>query len=470
MELKLDRNKTYGLALEGGGAKGAYQIGAWKALREAGIRFSAVSGTSVGALNGAMIVMDDLEKAENVWNNIHFSQVMDVDDEEMRRLMNRDIPLSELKSTLRSVADIVRNRGFDVTPLRNWVAEVVDADKICHSDTDFFIVTYSLSDHQELELKASDLDEDELCDMLLASAYLPAFRLEKLGGKYYADGGVQDVVPIHALVENGCKDIIALRIFGFGIEKRFRIPDDVHVTTIGPTVDLGNILNFDAEQSRKNMRLGYFDAQRVLYGLYGSTYYIDRTMSEDAARQQLLEYLGTDDGSLRTFHEKTLPQIAKALKCDGDYYDLLIAVLEHDAKELGIASERIMTDMELLQAILSQPEPPEAILPAQGSDTPAVTRRPPRPKPPKKSRPRPPSCRRTLKSTSTVSSARYGRAATGPARRKTLRRKPPLMRQRNKYTNAPGRPHGRPLFKLRSARNRLEIMDFHGPRVSACKC
>ena len=108
MELKLDRNKTYGLALEGGGAKGAYQIGAWKALREAGIRFSAVSGTSVGALNGAMIVMDDLQKAEDVWNNIHFSQVMDVDDEEMRRLMTRDIPLSELKSTLRSVAEIIR--------------------------------------------------------------------------------------------------------------------------------------------------------------------------------------------------------------------------------------------------------------------------------------------------------------------------------------------------------------------------
>ena len=198
MELKLDRNKTYGLALEGGGAKGAYQIGAWKALREAGIRFSAVSGTSVGALNGAMIVMDDLQKAEDVWNNIHFSQVMDVDDEEMRRLMTRDIPLSELKGTLRSVAEIIRNRGFDVTPLRKWVAEVVDADKVCNSDTDFFIVTYSLSDHQELELRASDLSRDELCDMLLASAYLPAFRLEKLGGKYYADGGVQDVVPIHA--------------------------------------------------------------------------------------------------------------------------------------------------------------------------------------------------------------------------------------------------------------------------------
>lgn len=157
------------------------------------------------------------------------------------------------------------------------------------------------------------------------------------------------------------------------MKSSFRIPDDVHVTTIGPTVDLGNILNFDAEQSRQNMRLGYFDAQRVLYGLYGSSYYIDRTMSEDTARQQLLEYLGQDEGSLRTFHEKTLPQIAKALKCDGDYYDLLIAVLEHDAKELGIESERIMTDMELLQAILAQPEPPEAILPAPGAGRPAET-------------------------------------------------------------------------------------------------
>ena len=48
-------------------------------------------------------------------------------------------------------------------------------------------------------------------------------------------------------------------------------------------------------------------------------------------------------------------------------------MLEHDAKELGIESERIMTDMELLQAILAQPEPPEAILPAQEPDAPTET-------------------------------------------------------------------------------------------------
>lgn len=356
MELKLDLSKTYGLALEGGGAKGAYQVGAWQALREAGLKISAVSGTSVGALNGAMIVMDAPEEAARMWANIHFSQVMDVDDAEMARLMHGNLTLPELKSTLHSVADIVRNRGFDVTPLRNWMAEVIDEEKVRNSDIDFFIVTYSLSDRKELELKARDLEPGELYDMLLASAYLPAFRLEKLGGKYYADGGVQDVVPIHALVENGCKDILALRIFGFGIEKRFKIPEDVNVTTIGPTVDLGNILNFDAEQSRQNLRLGYFDAQRLLYGLYGKTYYIDRTFTEDEARARLVEYVGTGSSSLRELHEKTLPLLARDLDCKGDYYDLLIAAMEHDALEFGIPQFEIMTDAALFDTLMEQPD------------------------------------------------------------------------------------------------------------------
>ncbi|MBQ3955018.1 MAG: patatin-like phospholipase family protein, partial [Clostridia bacterium] len=70
MELKIDPNISYALALEGGGAKGAYQIGVWRALRQAGIRIAAVAGSSVGSLNGAMIAMGNLEKAEELWKNI----------------------------------------------------------------------------------------------------------------------------------------------------------------------------------------------------------------------------------------------------------------------------------------------------------------------------------------------------------------------------------------------------------------
>ena len=86
IKLQLDLSKEYGIVLEGGGAKGAYQIGAWRALREAGIRIKGAAGTSVGALNGALICMDDFEKAERIWENISYSRVMDVDDELMERL------------------------------------------------------------------------------------------------------------------------------------------------------------------------------------------------------------------------------------------------------------------------------------------------------------------------------------------------------------------------------------------------
>lgn len=52
--------KPYGLILAGGGAKGAYQIGAWKAMRELDIEFEAIAGASIGAINGAMIAQGDL--------------------------------------------------------------------------------------------------------------------------------------------------------------------------------------------------------------------------------------------------------------------------------------------------------------------------------------------------------------------------------------------------------------------------
>lgn len=48
MEAKIDLSKEYGIVLEGGGARGAYQIGAWKALREAGIRIRGIAGATSG--------------------------------------------------------------------------------------------------------------------------------------------------------------------------------------------------------------------------------------------------------------------------------------------------------------------------------------------------------------------------------------------------------------------------------------
>jgi hypothetical protein len=66
-----------GLVLGGGGAKGAYQIGCWRALRESGIvTFEAIAGTSVGALNAVLVAQGEFGEAESIWHNMSFSRVL----------------------------------------------------------------------------------------------------------------------------------------------------------------------------------------------------------------------------------------------------------------------------------------------------------------------------------------------------------------------------------------------------------
>ena len=125
MKPVIDLDKEYGIVLEGGGAKGAYQVGAWKALREAGVKIKGIAGTSVGALNGALMCMGDLELAERVWSNLTYSQVMDVEDEKMQQLLEREMPFWEAIS---NVFERMGEGGLDVTPLKDLLLEVVDEE------------------------------------------------------------------------------------------------------------------------------------------------------------------------------------------------------------------------------------------------------------------------------------------------------------------------------------------------------
>lgn len=350
MELKIDNSKTYAIALEGGGAKGGYEIGVWQALDEAGIKYNAVSGTSVGALNGGLMAMRDLPRAIDAWNNMKLGKVIELDEEQeenLSRAFNGDIGLDDVQRLIPEALEIIKNRGLDVAPLRAWVREVVDAKAIKESDVELYIATVSITDRKALEVKVNDLPEDQICDMLLASAYHPTFKLEKLGGKFYADGGFVDTLPLHALVTNGYKDIIAVRIPGIGHNRRFKMPDDVNVTYIATNADLGGVLNFDAEQSRRDMAIGYLDAKRVLYGLYGKHYYIERSMTDREALNMLLDSLETGV-NLRQFCERDLPRVARHLDAEGDYYELLIAVLEDAAAKQDIDNMRIYKDTELV--------------------------------------------------------------------------------------------------------------------------
>ncbi|MGN0803325.1 MAG: patatin-like phospholipase family protein [Candidatus Faecivicinus sp.] len=362
MDLKLDNSKNYAVVLEGGGARGAYQVGVWRALDEAGIRYNAVAGSSVGALNGAMMAMHRLQQAEDLWKNIRFSQVMNVDDDMMKNLF--DLKLSEInfRELARRALAILKSGGFDIAPLRELLSDVVDEDAIRNSDVDFYIATYSLSDRRELYLLAKDIEPGAIQDMLLASAYYPAFRNEPLGGKRYIDGGVQDVLPLKPLIDHSCKDILAIRVFGFGVERRIEIPGDVHITTIAPTQKLGPVMNFDNELSREQYRLGYFDGKRTLYGLAGQRYYIDPTWNEAEAYERLIalvrrfELYHDQPHSLRDLNEAVLPQLARKVRADGGYQDVLIRCLECMAEAAEIDPFEIMTDSEFEQRVLARAE------------------------------------------------------------------------------------------------------------------
>ena len=152
----IDLNKEYGLVFDGGGARGAYQIGAWRALSEAGVKISAVAGTSVGALNGALVCMGDLEKAGHIWKEMAFSRVMDVDDELMEQFFDGEASIREiLKGLWKKLAD----GGIDITPLKELIHEVVDEEKIRKCGKEFCLLTFSVSDMKELDLSIEDIPE-----------------------------------------------------------------------------------------------------------------------------------------------------------------------------------------------------------------------------------------------------------------------------------------------------------------------
>lgn len=369
-KLQLDPTKEYGIVLEGGGAKGAYQVGAWAALLEAGIKIKGIAGTSVGALNGALMCMDDLDRAEKLWDNISWSQVMDVDDAWIEQWKARDFSSISIHELLAEGKKILKDRGLDITPLKTLIENTIDEDKILGSEKEFFVSTISLSDRRPLIVNMKELAEGEMKDMLLASAYLPGFKRERLGGKLYVDGGGANNVPVDVLVEHGYQNIIVIRIYGLGYdtEKSFVAPEDVSLYHIAPRQNLGGILEFDKKKARRNRKLGYLDGKRMLYGLAGKRYYIDASGSEAyyfdrmmSEAELLKAYLMRgilqeeieEPSGYRRYTEVIFPRLAQefGLEKDWDYRDLYVSVLEHLAGKLRISRMKVYSVPELLMKI-----------------------------------------------------------------------------------------------------------------------
>lgn len=352
--LRIDVNRKYGVVLEGGGAKGAYQIGALRALKELDVNIKAVVGTSVGALNGVFVVQDDLDKAVELWENIKYSHVIDVEDDLLERITKLDFKDLDFKKIFNRIIQVIIDRGVDVTPLKKMIAEAVDEEKVRSSEIEFGLVTISLSDRKPLELFISDIEKGRLHDFLLASSYLPVFKNERLHGIRYLDGGFYNNSPMSMLIDRGYKNIIVIKIKGFGLDKKSDLKD-INVFEIAPSENLGGILEFDNNKANYNINLGYFDTIRRVKGLKGNHFYIDIDKDETYFIEKIIQVKDKEKycrlGNLRNksvnraILEDVIPRLAKRLgiKDKWDYCDFVIYLLEHFGKKLKLERFRIYT-------------------------------------------------------------------------------------------------------------------------------
>lgn len=353
----------YGVALEGGGARGAYHIGALKALMENGYKISGIVGTSIGSFNAAIVAQGDFDKLYEYWTNFTSSDLFDIDKRDLHKIVNKKIDATLIKNVAEYVKLVASNKGMDVTKYKELLENLLDEDKLRKSKVDFGLATVSLTDKKPVELYKEDIDEGMIASYIMASSQLPVFKSEKIQDKVFLDGGFYNNCPVNMLVEKGYKDIIEIRTKAIGVYKRVKKAKDVNITTIMPSSDLGSILFADEKIISKNVKMGYHDALRTIKGLVGNTYYInklDKNVAFDIFMKLTDEqiYKIAEDSvknarykeAKKVLFENILSEIARKLKMQktNSYDELLIGIVEYLLSEEEIVELYDVYDLKHL--------------------------------------------------------------------------------------------------------------------------
>ncbi|MFP4661818.1 MAG: patatin-like phospholipase family protein [Halanaerobiales bacterium] len=356
-----------GLVLEGGGAKGSYQIGAYKALKELNIKFDGVAGTSVGAINAALILQEDWDKAYELWYNINLSKIFNIDEKVLKEIRNLNFNHNNIKYIYNKLKNLLDNHGIELKKIRELLVENIDEDAIRKSGKDFGIVTINLSEMEPMELYLENIPDGSLVDYLIASSYLPAFKMEKMQGSLYLDGGFYNNLPINLLAAKGYKEIIAVRTFAMGRVRDFE-DENLNITYISSEEDLGGVFDFKQENIRSNIDLGYYDTYRVFKKLKGEFFYIDVNHDENSDNIYMDFFLSLRKSQLesikeilnirelsdeRLLFEKIVPKLAVLLDVEDecDYEEIVIALLEYAAKAFEIDRFKIYRFEEFVEEI-----------------------------------------------------------------------------------------------------------------------
>ena len=258
-----------GLVLEGGGMRGAYEVGAYLAFKKCGIKFDGVVGTSIGAFNAAMIVCNKDEALLDFWRDVDVADILGLDKELSDLIRANKINFQLIKG----IAQIVKQGGIKTKKLREVMDSLFTEEELRKSKMDFGLVTVSRKGFKTIELFKEGIPEGKIKDYILASAYLPIFKKEKIiDSNLYLDGAFGNILPISMLANKNYDRIYAVSLRSFGIKKKIR-NNSCKITYITPNKKLGRVLSLDKDLRLHNINLGHFDTLKVLKKLDGEDYY-----------------------------------------------------------------------------------------------------------------------------------------------------------------------------------------------------
>lgn len=161
------------IVLAGGGTKGSYEVGVWRALNELGIDYQIVTGTSIGSINGVFMASGEYERAYTLWDTIRHGKY-DGGWHQPDGDVRGDAGAKGCHPPF--LKKYMKNKGADISPFNAFIETMVDEEKLRQSEIDFGLVTTQFPSLKGVELEKREIPQGMLKDYLLASsAIFPLF-------------------------------------------------------------------------------------------------------------------------------------------------------------------------------------------------------------------------------------------------------------------------------------------------------
>lgn len=263
--------KEYALVLSGGGAKGVYHIGAWKAIKELGLPVKAFFGNSIGAIIAAFLAQGIDNELDQLAADLDVNYILNLPSSLVSK---GEIAIADDVDYPDVLSRIIKEGGIDTSPLRNNLNRYINEKELRNSGNAYGLITFNLSDMSAHELGIDEIEEGKLIDYLMASSALPGFKSIKINGKTFIDGAVHDNIPFNMAKKRGYKNIIIVDMSGIGFKKKMDFAG-TNTAYIKNSIKMGGALEFDKKFLEDFMELGYLDTLKTFGRLEGIRYFIE---------------------------------------------------------------------------------------------------------------------------------------------------------------------------------------------------